>query len=253
MGSNNNNSKPVTRQTKLSISTSGDPTLADVMAKLTAMEVAMNEKLGPMNEKMDEVKEDVQTIRDTVGHLQTDVGDKEEQIGDLQRENELLREVNGEMMERVKMMERQMDDLENRSRRNNLVFYGMNKLQGETNADLEFRLKELCTDKLEFSDDVEFDRVHRTSAKPNAPVIARCTFYRDKISILKEKKKLKGTNIFVGEDYSRGVREIRKILSKLMKEKKAAGQSVSMVYDHLVMNGKKYFLAADGESLMEKQ
>ena len=88
MGSNNNNSKPVTRQTKLSISSSGDPTLADVMAKLTAMEVAMNEKLGPMNEKMDEVKEDVQTIRDTVGHLQTDVGDMKEQVGDLQREND---------------------------------------------------------------------------------------------------------------------------------------------------------------------
>ena len=34
-------------------------------------------------------------------------------------------------------------------------------------------VRDLITDKLELADDIEFDRVHRLSGKPNSPVVAR--------------------------------------------------------------------------------
>nr|KAG5704580.1 hypothetical protein BaRGS_031844 [Batillaria attramentaria] len=106
--------------------------------------------------------------------------------------------------------------------------------------------KEFLIDKLELPETVQFDRVHRTNIKPNAPIIARCVLYKDKVSILKARAKLKGSNIFVNEDFSLRVREIRRKLLVHMKEAKAAGKRSILVYDHLVIEGKIVVLVEDG-------
>ena len=148
-------------------------------------------------------------------------------------------------------IENKSGDLESRSRRNNLLFYGMERGQGETNKDCEERLRDLITDQMELANDVEFDRVHRVGSKPDSPIIAKCTFYKDKVAILKAKKKLKGSNIFVGEDFSQGVREVRRKLSTFKKNLKGQDKHVSIVYDHLVVDGKSFFLSEDGKCLVE--
>ena len=145
-------------------------------------------------------------VKGTTIELQTEVEVLKAQVGELQNENKSLKE-------RMSRIENKSDDLESRSRRNNLLFYGMERGQGETNKDCEERLRDLVTDQMELANDVEFDRVHRVGSKPDSPIIARCTFYKDKVAILKAKKKLKGSNIFVGEDFSQGMREVRRKLS----------------------------------------
>ena len=69
--------------------------------------------------------------------------------------------------------------------------------------------QELLTGKLEMHESPQFDRVHRPSAKPDSPIVARCTFYEDKETMMKAKTKLKGSNIFTSEDFSSRVCEIR--------------------------------------------
>lgn len=101
------------------------------------------------------------------------------------------------------------------------------------------------------SEDVCFDRVHRLSLKPDSPVIAKCTFYKDKEKILKDRYKLKGSSIFIGEDFSLRVREIRKQLLPHLKSAKVQGKKATMVYDHLIIDGKSFILASDG-SLQEQ-
>ena len=64
----------------------------------------------------------------------------------------------------------------------------------------------MMTDKLELSDTIQVDRVNRLNAKPNSPIVARCTFYKDKENIMKEKWKLKGSSVFIGDDFSAKVR-----------------------------------------------
>ena len=72
--------------------------------------------------------------------------------------------------------------------------------------------------------DVKFDRVHRINSKPNSPIIARCCFYQDKLSILKAKTRLKGSSIFVDEDFSQTVGEIRRKLIPFLKNARAEGK-----------------------------
>ena len=206
-----------------------------------------------LNGKLDGVKNDVQDIKEHFAQLQEEVNELKDDMGSLKSENEELKSCNDSLCQKVEGLEKQIDDLEGRSKRNNLLFFGLEKEEGETNESSEQRLQELFTDKLELAESVDFDRVHRISSKPNSPLIARCVFYKDKVKILKARSKLKGSKIFIGEDFSTTVREVRKRLTPLMKEKRDRGQRVSMVYDHLIADGKKFFLSADGKSLVEER
>jgi regulator of replication initiation timing len=226
------------------------PTLADLMSKLLSMETSMDSMNRSVNSKLDQVSDDVQKMKAEFGFMQAEVQTWKDKVDALEEENEELKATNKELLERVVKIENNVDDLEGRSRRQNLLFHGLRREEGETQEILELRLREIFTDQMDIADHIEFDRVHRLGSKVNAPVIARLTFYKDKVKLLKAKKKLIGSDIFIGEDFSRGVREIRKRLSQFLKVKKEAGQNVKMVYDHLVVEGEKFFLADDGESLV---
>ena len=53
---------------------------------------------------------------------------------------------------------------------------------------------------------------------------------------------MEGNTIFFGEDFSKGVPEVRKKLVPFLKSAKADPKNnARMVYDHLVINGKKGF------------
>jgi predicted nuclease with TOPRIM domain len=173
------------------------------------------------------------------------------EVEELRQENQVLKDHKDALWCKVDGLERKTDDLECRSKRNNLIFYGLDKRNDETPASCEDRLNELCTDKLGLPDTVPFDRVHRLGDKADAPLIARCTNFKDKVQILKARGKLKGSNVFIGEDFSERVRAIRKKLTVIMREKKGEGKQVSMVYDHLIIDGKKFFLNDDGVSVRE--
>ena len=85
------------------------------------------------------------------------------------------------------------------------------------------------------------------------PIIAKCANYKDKQKILKEKKKLKDTGVFINEDYTHRVRETRRKLGPFIKQAREAGKLASMVYDHLIIDGERYDLAHDSESVVRSR
>ena len=243
----NVHTRPATRQMTLSMATAPAPvelTLSDIMARLAMMDSTVCEKL-------DSVKEDVRTIKDKMEMLQSEIDGLKDHVRHLQTENDTLRLNNNDLIEKVQKLEKKTDDLEGRSRRNNLIFHGLEREADETSSSCEDRLREIFTDRLELAEDIMLDRVHRLSDKPNAPLIARFTLYKHKTSVLRAKQKLKGTNIFVSEDFSETVREVRKKLRTFIPELKTAGKRVKMVHDHLLVDGKKLFVSSDGQNLID--
>jgi exosome complex exonuclease DIS3/RRP44 len=226
-------------------STNKEPTLGDLMSKLVSMETSMHTNF-------DQVREDFQVIKNEVISLSKEVQNCKEKVDDLERENEDLKNTNKDLLGRVDKLESLVDDLEGRSRRNNILVHGLTKEEGETQETMELRLRELFTDNMDLVQDIEMDRVHRLGSKDNAPIIARCTFYKDKVSIMKAKAKLKGSDIFVGDDFSRGVREKRKKLSPFLKEIRQEDKTARLVHDHIVVGGRKLFLDADEQALVER-
>ena len=239
---------------------SSSPTLSDILSSIKGMESTMNTKL-------DKVQGDVMDISDKFDSLSREVDTLRNEVSALRAENDNLKEENADMkadlvdMARVlENVNKNVDDLEGRSKRNNLIFYGIPKLnEKDSNEDCEGIVQDLLTDTLELADTIEFDRVHRLGSRKNSPIIARCTFYKDKLKILKEKRKLKGGDVFIGEDYSQRVRDVRRKLTPLLKalraEKEGKGEEckATMVFDYLLVNGKKLFLNESMDGLTEKR
>ena len=148
----------------------------------------MKDKLRDMRESLSGLKEEVEELR--------------EDVPDLRRENEDLKTDNEGVKKRVETTEHKTDDLECRSTRNNLILYGIPRIENETWQECEEEVQEMFTDKLELS----VDRVHRLNAKPDSLIIARCLHgQRNKNESNEENE---GQHCVHGEDCSQRVREI---------------------------------------------
>ena len=64
---------------------------------------------------------------------------------------------------------------------------------------------------------------------------------------MKERSKLKESNIFITGDFSQRVRAIRKALTPHLKAARNQGKRATMIYDHLLIEGKKFVLDKDNE------
>ena len=65
----------------------------------------------------------------------------------------------------------------------------------------------------------------------------------------KAKRKLQGTKVFIGEDFSSRVREVRRRLVPHLKKARSENKKCMMMFDHLI-DGKKFTLD-DGDNLKE--
>ena len=128
---------------------------------------------------------------------------------------------------------------------------GLKEYDGENEIELEKRVKDLVKKKLHIDDDIEMDRIHRTGAKrENHPrtVIFRVLRYKDKMKILKEGRKLKGTNIWINEDYSRKTVEMRKVLLQQIKTRAANGEQ-GLYLKYLTIKKYKKITRPEDESI----
>ncbi|KAL8617292.1 hypothetical protein ACOMHN_065952 [Nucella lapillus] len=204
----------------------------------------MTEMMVGINTRFDELQNDIREVRDSCAGMREDIESLKEEVA-------TLKESNIKLEESVKKLEAKTDDLECRSKRNNMIIHGIPRHDKETAEDCENILRDTITDTLELTGDFCFDRVHRLNAKKNSPVIACCSFYKDKGSILKAKWKLKGSDLFIGEDFSLRMRTLRKKPIPHLKAAKDQKKRATMIYDHLLIHGKKYFLGDDDNGIVE--
>ena len=91
-------------------------------------------------------------------------------------------------------------DLDARSRLNNLRFEGIKEHGNESWEDCENKIYDLLENKLEMHiENVVIERAHQTRKKnknTSRPIVAQFSFYKDKMDILKNCKKLKKHKIF---------------------------------------------------------
>lgn len=186
-----------------------------------------------------------------LSHIDTSLTDLKEQSAALQRQVNALAEDNEQMgreshetKEKIKRLEAKLEDAESRSRRNNLIFHGLPKSKpDETWEECEMAVKEVINKHLNISDDLKFDRAHRLrSSKGPPPIIVRFTYFKDKERVLKERTKLKDTNIFVNEDFTMSVRDTRRKLAPFLNWFRADGKRASLVFDHLIVDGERFNL-----------
>ncbi|CAN7977806.1 unnamed protein product [Ixodes persulcatus] len=136
-----------------------------------------------------------------------------------------------------------VDDLENRSRRNNLIVYGINEEDNETLASIKKAvIEDLFQSKMGVNV-ASVERIHRLgrkAANKSRPVIIKFFDYNEKMLLMKNAPKLKGTKISVSEDYSLRVQAIRKKLWQMVKDSRTPDDKVFLRYDKLILNNDVY-------------
>lgn len=103
-----------------------------------------------------------------------------------------------------------VNDAENRSKQNNLVFYGLpDTAASETSTTSKEKIIRLCSDHLDVplepQDIEQAHRVGRYSANRRCPLIVRLNHYKKKEMILSNGCKRKGTDPSISEDFSPAV------------------------------------------------
>ena len=109
---------------------------------------------------------------------------------------------------------RKIVDLKDRSRRNNLRILCIKEDPKESCEECKNKIYDLLEEKLEMdTSNITIERVHRVEEKSNnkeRAIVVQFSFYIDKINILRNGKKLKGTKICIFEDFSQKKMQIRK-------------------------------------------
>ena len=170
----------------------------------------------------------IKTKDETIGNLQKEIGELKKSYDFLSDETSVLKgeiKLNETKIQQNKKRNEEISeknvDLEDRSRRNNLVFF--NFAEASKNQTEKENCEKIVTDLLEsrhfFDSDYQIyiDRAHRLGKRNlednrPRPIIVRFTYFKDKQHIIMNRGKLKGLDIRVSEDFSKTTVQIHKQL-----------------------------------------
>ncbi|UYV67800.1 hypothetical protein LAZ67_5002103 [Cordylochernes scorpioides] len=139
---------------------------------------------------------------------------------------------------KVNELEARVEFFETRLREPNLVFYGIEREGDENQADCNLKIQNVIRDKMEIGDDLKITKCHRLSRGSNAPVLVVVPDYADRAKIFKNAYKLRDTKISISKDYSKNVREQRRILIAKRKELGERGIKSKLRDNKLFVNDK---------------
>ena len=193
-----------------------------------------NERLEKLNKETADLKISLETFQEIFEKKFQKVNDnlskqKQKHMEDI---NELWKD-NNQLCERLR-------DLEDRFRRDNLRIDGIAEVENETWEQTEEILHNLFKEKLEL-ENISVEKAHRVDNKGKnnkRTIVLKLASFKDKLKIISEARKLKGTNISINEDYSKETLEIRKEKWKEVKELRKNGTYAILVYDKVVIKGK---------------
>lgn len=133
------------------------------------------------------------------------------------------------------------ESLDGLSRRNNVVIDGIKESGKETAANCEDQVRKLLTEKLQLDYvQIELDRVHRAGKPANSdkprPIMVSFLRLKDKLAVLDRARRLKGTGIFINEDFPESVRQKRRELLPALKAARERGDIANLKYDKLIVH-----------------
>ena len=176
------------------------------------------------NGKIDALHEVIKNKDETIGKLHTQIGELKKSCDFLSQETTVLESKiieNGSKITSSAKSHNELAnktaDLEDRSRRNNVVFYNIPE---ENDEDCEVIILNLLKSRGFFEHDytLEIDRAHRLGRKRDnsdvrpRPLIVRFSFFKDKDVVIKKGRLFKGSEVNASEDFSKATLDIHKTL-----------------------------------------
>lgn len=210
----------------------------------------------------------LEQIAKMLADIATDVKDiKEKRLSDIEKKLDALSGLEGKvnacqeqlssLAKTISVLETKIDQLENHSRRSNLIVYGLPEGANENNETLESAVNTGILKDIMKLEPVGIERIHRIGRPETGkvrPVIFKLLDGRDKARILKNGSKLKNTTLAIGEDFSPKIRDIRRKLWASAKANRDNNEKVNLAFDKLYIDDQAYVWDSDkGERIPVKK
>lgn len=193
------------------------------------------------NARFDLLIKELQDIKTSLQFTQKDVDELKADAVKHKKEVDMREQKVVKIDESLALFAAKLDYLEGQSKRNNLIINGSSELPGETWDDTEKKIKNTFVEKLQLQRDMEVERAHRTGkSEPGRdsprPIVVRFQKYKDKLAVLERAKNLKGTKIYINEDYTEAVKQKRRELLPKMKAARERGDIAFLRHDKLIIH-----------------
>ncbi|XP_045182697.2 uncharacterized protein LOC123541337 [Mercenaria mercenaria] len=150
-------------------------------------------------------------------------------------------------------MQETIEYMQSQSMRNNLIFSGVEESDSEKPEVTEGKLRAVLVDKMklarDYVDSLKLERVHRTgdmsASNPGRRtpkyrnIIVKFTFFKDREIVRRASSSLKGTGIFINEQFPKEVAERRRALMPLLRNAREEKKKAWISYDTLYIDGVK--------------
>ncbi|KAL8574923.1 hypothetical protein ACOMHN_063617 [Nucella lapillus] len=166
-------------------------------------------------------------------------------VDELFNKCETVEAENGKLHSRVADLEEKLDMAENRSRRCNLLFWGIPTAVRETWEGCEKKVMDIIHNKMEIDDNIVIDCAHRVGTA----IIVAFRIFKNKQRVLSCGNRLKGTNISMREDFSQTVRRKGQGLFSLQKTFKNDGKRAVLNFDKLKTEDGTYTFDLSGNTI----
>ncbi|XP_075550760.1 uncharacterized protein LOC142584539 [Dermacentor variabilis] len=223
------------------VETNPGPSIADVFAELQKLTVGQSTLITEVQGLKNQLSCTDATLTDLSKRIM-ELEQHYQALIPLRSELETVYATTSETGRLVSSLESRIEDADNRSRRSNLILYGIpDPNPPETFAQSEKLFIDNIQKHMNISlDPKEIERAHRLgrySPRRNRPIIAKLAFYKTKELVLSNGRKLKGSNCSIGEDFSPAVRNARKHLVLFGKSK---ATPFKLRFKTLVIGSKRY-------------
>ena len=222
--------------------------LSDIQLKFDKLmegKVETDKKLSQILQKMSKTEKDVAKLKKKQEELESSTQFLSDEMEKMKECVDV--ENPGSVSKHMAALEKKIDDLENRSRRNNVIVWNIPQASENSSATCEEFVESFLTNHLKIPEveTIEVERAHRsptfakqnqagTEAKPR-PIHARLLRYQDRQLVIRNAKKLKdnpfrGMKVFISDDVSLKVRKEREHLRKNVLEGVRSQPDVDFAY-----------------------
>ncbi|XP_060580229.1 uncharacterized protein LOC132737016 [Ruditapes philippinarum] len=209
----------------------------------------VEKKMKSMDSRLEENEKSCDFMSSELDKSKLDVKKTKEDLKKMHKSVQGLEKNSDKLFDKTEKLDEQLVDLESRSMRNNLLFYGIPE-EG-TDENCKQLAKDFCKNILKISSANEFvfDNAHRIGEKKGSkprPVVVRFHYLEEREAVRKSSFErdiadaMKSAKRGVGAQLPRSVREARKPLYPVMKRARDEHKNVKFIGKKLFIEGEEY-------------
>lgn len=207
--------------------------------------------LQKMSKENEDIRRENKEFRNEIAKLNENF-EVERRQSRLQRE-QMVKKVDA-MEGRIRELEDRLERRESIEKSRNIIVRGVGEKEGEDPEETKRKLMEMIEEKINIRPNILFaKRIGKKIENRSRTIMASFSQIEEKRVIMRNKFKLKGTRVFIEDDYTEKIIRIRQRLFEHAKKLRDQGQRVKVIRNKIIINNVLHELVMENgsESLVE--